>query len=417
MASRDGKEPPEIQLTRALDPELAKNLAGRYETKEDRDAIELFERGGRLWLATGELFVEVRALDGNRLIVDDKLSYGLEIWPEGDTTLHFGVRDCGRVPSIRPKPAPPKWRGLIGEYGWDHNTLYILEKDGRLHALIEWFFLYPLEQLSEDFFAFPDSGLYHGEKLVFSRNADEVASEVVAAEIRFMRRSVGTEEGETFEIDPLRPVEDLREIALAASPPLEEGDFRDPELVEVVALDDTIKLDVRYATTNNFMGAVFYDEPKAFLQRPAAEALVAAHRVLKTQGYGILVHDAYRPWYVTKMFWDATPESQKIFVANPENGSRHNRGSAVDVTLFDLDTGLPVRMVGGYDEFSERSYPGYPGGTSLERWHRELLRQVMEAQGFEVYEYEWWHFDYEDWSQYPILNLTFDQLAVPEPVH
>jgi D-alanyl-D-alanine dipeptidase len=228
---------------------------------------------------------------------------------------------------------------------------------------------------------------------------------------------VGTEEGETFKIDPLRPVEDLREIALAASPPPEEGDFRDPDLVEVVALDDTIKLDVRYATTNNFMGAVFYDEPKAFLQRPAAEALVAAHRVLKTQGYGIVVHDAYRPWYVTKMFWDATPESQKIFVANPENGSRHNRGSAVDVTLFDLETGLPVRMVGGYDEFSERSYPSYPGGTSLERWHRELLRQAMEAQGFEVYAYEWWHFDYKDWSQYPVLNLTFDQLAVPEPVH
>jgi D-alanyl-D-alanine dipeptidase len=206
-------------------------------------------------------------------------------------------------------------------------------------------------------------------------------------------------------------------MAIEATPPLEEGDFREPDLVEVVTLDDTIKLDVRYATTNNFMGAIFYDEPKAFLQRSAAKALVAAHKTLKTQGYGVLIHDAYRPWYVTKMFWDATPESQKIFVANPENGSRHNRGAAVDITLFDLETGLPLRMVGGYDEFSERSYPGYPGGTSLQRWHRELLRRAMEAQGFEVYEYEWWHFDYKDWSKYPILNMTFDQLEVPEPVH
>jgi D-alanyl-D-alanine dipeptidase len=188
-------------------------------------------------------------------------------------------------------------------------------------------------------------------------------------------------------------------------------------LIEVVTLDETVQLDVRYATTNNFMGATFYDEPKAFLQRPAAQALVAAHQALKTQGYGILIHDAYRPWYVTKMFWDATPESQKIFVANPQNGSRHNRGAAVDVTLYELETGLPVRMVGGYDEFSERSYPGYQGGTSLERWYRELLRHAMEAQGFEVYEFEWWHFDYKDWNRYPVLNLTFDQLEVQEPVH
>jgi D-alanyl-D-alanine dipeptidase len=417
MAARAGKEPPEIQLTRALEPGMAKNLAGRYETKEDGDAIELFERGGRLWLTVGDLFVEVRALDGNRLVVDDKLSYGLELWPEGDTTLRFRVRDYDRVPSTKPTPAPEKWRGLIGEYGWDHNTLFILEKDGQLHALIEWFFLYPLEQLSEDVFAFPESGLYHGEKLIFSRNADRVATEVLAAGIRFSRRSVGTDEGETFQIEPLRPVDELREMAIEATPPLEEGDFREPDLVEVVTLDDTIKLDVRYATTNNFMGAIFYDEPKAFLQRSAAKALVAAHKTLKTQGYGVLIHDAYRPWYVTKMFWDATPESQKIFVANPENGSRHNRGAAVDITLFDLETGLPLRMVGGYDEFSERSYPGYPGGTSLQRWHRELLRRAMEAQGFEVYEYEWWHFDYKDWSKYPILNMTFDQLEVPEPVH
>lgn len=416
IAARDGNRLPEIQLTRALDPEVAKKLAGRYEMAE-HGSVELIERAGRLWLVSGDRVVEVRALDGNRLIVDDRLSYGLELWPSGDTILHMEIRDFERVAVVEPAPSPEKWRGLIGEYGWDHNTLYILEKEGRLHALIEWFFFYPLEQLSEDRFAFPDSGLYHGEKLVFERNGDGVATEVKAANVRFMRRTVGTEEGKTFQIEPLRPVEELREVALSAKPPREEGDFREPELVEVVSLDPTIELDVRYASTNNFMGATFYDEPKAFLQRPAAEALVAAHQALKTDGYGILIHDAYRPWYVTKMFWDATPEAQKIFVANPANGSRHNRGSAVDVTLYDLKSGEPVRMVGGYDEFSERSYPGYQGGTSLQRWHRELLRHAMEEQGFDVYEFEWWHFDYKDWNQYPVLNSTFDQLEVQEPVH
>ena len=150
------------------------------------------------------------------------------------------------------------------------------------------------------------------------------------------------------------------------------------------------------------------------MQRPAAQALARASASLKPAGYGLLIHDAYRPWYVTKIFWDATPATMKDFVANPENGSRHNRGCAVDLTLYDLATGEPVAMVGGYDEFSPRSFPEYPGGTSRQRWHRELLRRAMEAQDFTVYEFEWWHFDYRDWQQYAIGNATFDQLDTAE---
>ncbi len=148
------------------------------------------------------------------------------------------------------------------------------------------------------------------------------------------------------------------------------------------------------------------------MQRPAAEALLRANKKFKELGYGLLIHDAYRPWYVTKIFWEATPPEKRIFVADPSQGSRHNRGCAVDLSLYDLKTGTPIEMVGVYDEMSERSYPGYPGGTSLQRKHRELLRRVMEEEGFLVYSFEWWHFDYRDWKEYPILNLTFDQLSL-----
>jgi serine beta-lactamase-like protein LACTB len=110
------------------------------------------------------------------------------------------------------------------------------------------------------------------------------------------------------------------------------------------------------------------------------------------------------------MFWDATPESLRNFVANPANGSRHNRGAAVDLTLYDLDTGEPVPMVSGYDEFSDRAFPEYRGESSLARWHREILRRAMEAEGFRVYEWEWWHFDFADWRRYPIANITFDRI-------
>ena len=160
---------------------------------------------------------------------------------------------------------------------------------------------------------------------------------------------------------------------------------------------------------------MFYPEARAFLQRPAAEALVRAHRKLKKQGYGLLIHDGYRPWHVTKVFWDATPDDKKMFVADPSQGSRHNRGGAVDLSLYELRTGKPVEMVGSYDEFTDRSYPDYPGGTSLQRWHRDLLREAMESEGFTVYEDEWWHFDYRDWRHYPIGNQPFPPAAAPAP--
>lgn len=215
----------------------------------------------------------------------------------------------------------------------------------------------------------------------------------------------------SFRITPLRPVEELRAQALKVQPPHEQGTFLKPDLVELVKLDLTIKLDIRYATTNNFLGTPVYTQARAFLQRPAAEALIRAHHELHAQGYGLIIHDGYRPWYVTKIFWDATPDDKKIFVANPAEGSKHNRGCAVDLSLYDLKTGKEVKMPSGYDEMSDRAFADYAGGTPEERARRALLRQAMEKQGFTVYPQEWWHFDYKDWKQYPILNVKFEDLG------
>jgi zinc D-Ala-D-Ala dipeptidase len=215
----------------------------------------------------------------------------------------------------------------------------------------------------------------------------------------------------SYRITPLRPVPELRAEALQESPPHEQGTFRKPDLVELVKLDPTIKLDIRYATTNNFLGTPLYTQARAFLQRPAAEALVRANQELKKHGYGLIIHDGYRPWYVTEIFWTATPDDRKIFVANPAQGSRHNRGCAVDLSLYDLKTGQEVTMPSGYDEMTKRAYADYPGGTPEERARRALLRQAMEKQGFTVNPDEWWHFDYKDWKQYPILNTKFEDLG------
>ncbi len=221
----------------------------------------------------------------------------------------------------------------------------------------------------------------------------------------------GHAQEDSFHITPQHPIEELREKALKAQPPREKGSFRAPALVELVKLDPAIKLDIRYATANDFLGVAVYPQARAFLQRPAAEALLRAEHEVEAKGFGFIIHDGYRPWYVTKIFWDATPQDKKIFVANPAKGSRHNRGCAVDLSLYDLTTGKEVQMPSGYDEMTERAYANYAGGTPEQRALRALLRAAMERQGFKVNAEEWWHFDYKEWREYPILNVRFEDLG------
>jgi serine beta-lactamase-like protein LACTB len=411
LAAKAGEPLPKIERSEPLPPEEARALAGRYAAKDRW--IELTESFGRLYFTPdrGGARVQLRK-SGGGLVSDDVLNWGtFRFARDGDTlTTPAGTKYTKEKPETSPPPEPPaKWNGLIGEYGWDHNTLYFYERAGKLHALIEWIEIDPLTQESDDVFAFPNQGMYPGEKLVFARDANGRATKVTAATVVFERRKVDGEDGETFKVQPVRPVEQLRKAALAATPPAERGDFLKPDLVDLATLDG-VKLDVRYATANNFLGVPVYSSAKAFLQRPAAVALERVQAKLKEQGYGLLVYDAYRPWHVTKLFRDATPAKFHTFVADPLKGSRHNRGCAVDLGLYDLKGGQPVGMPSGYDEFSDRAFPDYPGGTSRRRWHRDLLRRAMGAEGFAVYGEEWWHFDYKDWPKYPILNLTFEQL-------
>jgi D-alanyl-D-alanine dipeptidase len=222
------------------------------------------------------------------------------------------------------------------------------------------------------------------------------------------------EQSQNFHISPLHPIPVLRQEAVRARPPKEGGEFRKPDLVDLAALSAAasanFRFDTRYATANNFLGVPVYSQARALLERPAAEALLAAARDVKESGYGLLIYDAYRPWYVTKIFWDATPRRLHTFVADPAKGSKHNRGCAVDLTLYDLKTGAPVEMPSGYDEMTVRAHPNYKGGPAAARANRARLRRAMEARGFRVDRGEWWHYDYSRWRQFPILNIPFESL-------
>lgn len=195
--------------------------------------------------------------------------------------------------------------------------------------------------------------------------------------------------------------------AFAQSAPPKEENKREADLIELIRLDKSIKLDIKYATADNFVGRAVYPEARAFLQRPAAEAVLRVHKLLKKQGLGIVVYDGYRPWAITKLFWEVVPEDKRIFVADPARGSKHNRGCAIDLGIFDLRTGNAIPMPSAYDEFTERASPDYKGGTDEERSNREMLRRTMEAEDFTVNSSEWWHFDYNAWPEYAIYDVAF----------
>jgi D-alanyl-D-alanine dipeptidase len=255
-----------------------------------------------------------------------------------------------QAPGGPPAAPPTAWRGIIGEYGSDTLTrTMIFERGGHLVMRS-----YPANRA--DSFevtltpagtnAFVSAANHPGEPTRFRRARNGRATALVEGGIVVPRRALGPEDGSVFRVVPVRPVSGLRRVALSASPPEEPGTFLPTDLAELARLDSTIHLDIRYATSRNFLGQPLYTQARAFLQRPAAEALVRAHQSLRAHGYGLLIHDGYRPWYVTRMFWDATPPAQHEFVANPATGSRHNRGAAVDLSLYEIQTGRAVEMPG-----------------------------------------------------------------------
>ncbi|MDT9600358.1 M15 family metallopeptidase [Sphingosinicella rhizophila] len=304
--------------------------------------------------------------------------------------------------------APAAALGLVGMYGEGDSLIDISERDGRLYADGRGF---------KDSALAPKGNAYEladpegGASVTVTVEGDAGApSAIVLAGQRLPRRDPGKKVEDRIRVGINGDVSALRAAALKASPPAEPRPERDEELVDLSTLVPNIKVETRYASTNNFLGLPVYEVPGAFLQKPAAEALVEVARALEPLGYGIKVLDGYRPWHVTKMFWDATPETSHMFVADPSQGSRHNRGSAIDMTMYRLDTGEEVEMPGRYDEMSLRSYADYKGGTTRQRKERDILRREMEKQGFKVYPEEWWHFDHQDWQKYGILNLTLTEL-------
>lgn len=182
-----------------------------------------------------------------------------------------------------------------------------------------------------------------------------------------------------------------------------------PDLVDLARLDPRLKLDIRYATSANFMGRVLYPQAKAVAQRPVAEALSRVQTRAETAGYGLLIFDAYRPWRITRMMWEATAPDQREFVANPANGSRHNRGCSIDLSLH--RGGVEVVMPSPYDDFTPAAYRSNTNAPPEALRLSRMLEEWMVAEGFVPLANEWWHYDWADWRRYPIMDVPLEEVV------
>lgn len=180
------------------------------------------------------------------------------------------------------------------------------------------------------------------------------------------------------------------------------------ELIDMRTLLPNAKFDVTYAGTNNFLKRKIYPTADLFMRAPAARALVKASKILKRKGYGLLLYDGYRPYSVTELFYEEIGDT--TFVADPRKGSKHNRGMAIDLSMYYLKTGDPVLMPSGYDEASLRAYHDYQGGDSVALQNRALLKATMESVGFQVFKYEWWHYDFKGWEECKTYDIWHEEI-------
>jgi len=179
-------------------------------------------------------------------------------------------------------------------------------------------------------------------------------------------------------------------------------------LVEIKKYIPGIVLDIRYATTNNFTHHQMYKEAKAFARLPVVLALRDVESDLKNRGLGIKIYDAYRPYAITVKFYEVAHDTN--FVADPRKGSKHNRGCAIDMSLIDLKTGKELDMPTGFDSFSREAAANYSDLPKQEIANRELLKSIMSAHGFKVVPGEWWHYDFNGWAKYPLLDIPFSEI-------
>ncbi len=320
------------------------------------------------------------------------------------------------APAFEPKDCPKDLKYILGMYYGNGEMFLLRENNGEVELVYrfgqnDYTFagsnVYPLYKEHFDSYTINESGpLNHLDAAVrIERSREGYGVSCSVGGNRYSRRFFAGENGRPFRFAPVSDWQALKTAADAAVMPAQLGTGQQAQLVDLAQAVSGLKFDLRYAQADNCFGQALTDDQRAFLDADAAQALAQAQQYLKPYGYGILVWEAYRPWSVSKLAYDALPADKKSMLPAPEVGFSHNTGRSIDVSLYLLANGENAGMISGFDEPSVRQYASFAGGTTLERCRRDLLRSAMQMAGFTASGTEWWHFDYGDIKGFAHLNV------------
>lgn len=320
------------------------------------------------------------------------------------------------APAFEPKDCPKDLKYILGMYYGNGEMFLLRENNGEVELVYrfgqnDYTFagsnVYPLYKEHFDSYTINESGpLNHLDAAVrIERSREGYGVSCSVGGNRYSRRFFAGENGRPFRFAPVSDWQALKTAADAAVMPAQLSAGQQAQLVDLAQAVPGLKFDLRYAQADNCFGQALTDDQRAFLDADAAQALAQAQQYLKPYGYGILVWEAYRPWSVSKLAYDALPADKKSMLPAPEAGFSHNTGRSIDVSLYLLATGENAGMISDFDEPSVRQYADFAGGTTLERYRRDLLRSAMQMAGFTASETEWWHFDYGDIKGFAHLNV------------
>ena len=328
----------------------------------------------------------------------------------------FAAGHSWAAPAFEPKDCPKDLKYILGMYYGNDEMFLLRENNGEVELVYrfgqnDYTFagsnVYPLYKEHFDSYTINESGpLNHLDAAVrIERSREGYGVSCSVGGNRYSRRFFAGENGRPFRFAPVSDWQALKTAANAAVMPAQLGAGQQAQLVDLAQAVSELKFDLRYAQADNCFGQALTDDQRAFLDANAAQALAQAQQYLKPYGYGILVWEAYRPWSVSKLAYDALPADKKSMLPAPEIGFSHNTGRSIDVSLYLFATGENAGMISGFDEPSVRQYASFAGGATLERYRRDLLRSAMQMAGFTASETEWWHFDYGDIKGFAHLNV------------
>ncbi len=343
--------------------------------------------------------------EGDSLFVDDRHAYGPYLISDG-LTLQYEDKLYSKRNAAVPQAGIGRFKEFTGSYGMATQPLTVIENNNQLFALDGWNYAYTLDPAGQDTFNLPVDGMYGGEKIVFLRDEAGNVQEAMFANMPLPRLDIN-EYTESYTSVPLSTPIDL---GVSSFPPEDisaDATSAPTELVDLTMVDPLFNLDIRYATENNLLSTRLYDEARALLQKPVAEAIFRIQRRIRRMGYELIIYDTYQPWYITQQVWNSVPDSMKYFFSKPEDSFCQNNGTAVSLGIYQLNAAAPLPMPTDFDVMAPQAFADSPLPAEELRWNRDFLRRLMEEEGFSVASNKWWHFTHNSCPQYKVLNDSY----------